>query len=70
MNSGQFVRNIEQLQKLFADRFVDFSQDRGLFRTLTHFFGESYEDSEPILPNLIHTAVMNLGLSVFLKTNI
>jgi hypothetical protein len=46
MNGDWYVRHIEQLQQLFTDRFVDFSKDRGLFRTFANPFEASYEDPE------------------------
>jgi hypothetical protein len=35
-NSDQYVRHIEQLHQSFTDRFVDFDQVRGLFKTFTN----------------------------------
>jgi hypothetical protein len=40
-------RNTEQIQQLFTYRFVDASEDRGLFRTFSNSSEASYEDAEP-----------------------
>jgi len=46
-NSGWYVTCIESFQELFADKFVDFSKDRGLFRTFANPFEASYEEAKP-----------------------
>jgi len=48
MNSDQYVRHMEWLQQLFTHRFVDFSKDRGLFRTSANPSEALYEDAEHI----------------------
>jgi len=49
LNSGHYIRHIEQLQHLFPDSLLDFNKDRGLFRTFANPFEVSHEDSEATL---------------------
>lgn len=49
MNSSWYVRDIEQLQQSFTDRFVDFDKVKSLLTTFTDPLEASYEDADTAL---------------------
>jgi hypothetical protein len=68
-NNGWYIRYVEELQKLFPDRSVDFHQDKALFTTFDNPFEASYEDVDPTLQfELMNFELMSLDCSDVLMT--